>query len=127
MGRYCVAAHCAAGLQRDITAADLFDKRNENANVLAYMGRATGRFGAALETISYVSGPGAPAVRVVGSGVATAGWLIGGLEQVMRPNPYAYGMTTVIDLGVQTTGRAAPGGMMLFNEIGEYLKSKYAN
>lgn len=44
----------------------------------------------------------------------------------MRPKPSAYAVSGVIDVGVQTAGRAAPGGAFLFNEIGEYLKSTYA-
>jgi hypothetical protein len=44
----------------------------------------------------------------------------------MRPNSHAYGISGLIDIGVQTAGKAAPGGTFLLNELGEYLKSRYA-
>ncbi|WP_338615803.1 hypothetical protein [Achromobacter sp. E1] len=57
MARYCVTGDFAAGLQRNMTAADFLDKRNENADVLAYIGQTAGRFGAAASTLATASGP----------------------------------------------------------------------
>lgn len=126
MARYCVTGDCAAGLQRNMTAADFLDKRNENADVLAYLSSGMGRVGAGIESASYIFGTASPAVRAVGSGTVVAGWVFGGLEQVMRPNPHAYGISALIDIGVQTAGKVAPSGTFLLNELGEYLKGRYA-
>lgn len=126
--QYCVTAECAAGLPRSMSAADYLDRRNQNADVLAYLGRANGRFGAIAGTVGSVpTSPFAPGALLAARGSEVAGWLIGGLEQVMRPNPQSYALGAGVDLGAKQLTGKYQNGAMLFNEIGEYIKSKYGN
>lgn len=46
---------------------------------------------------------------------------------MLRPKPVAYAAGGVIDVGVHVASDSIPYGSIIFNEIGEYLKSKYAN
>lgn len=55
------------------------------------------------------------------------GWMIGGLEQAMRPNPQSYMIGGGVDFGVKQLTGKYPNGAILLNEVGEYVKSKYGN
>ncbi|MCF7767947.1 hemagglutinin repeat-containing protein [Achromobacter pulmonis] len=126
--RYCVTAECAAGLARVMSAADYDDRRNQNADVIAYLAKANGRFGAIAGTVGSV--PGNPYGGLFLGAAKTAdvsSWVLGGLEQMLRPKPIAYATGGVIDVGVHLGSNSMPYGSIIFNEIGEYLKSRYAN
>ncbi|WP_241052890.1 hemagglutinin repeat-containing protein [Achromobacter xylosoxidans] len=128
VSRYCVTAECAAGLARLMSPADYNDRRNQNADVIAYLAKANGRFGAITGTLGSV--PGNPYGGLFLGAAKTAdvsGWVLGGLEQMLRPKPVAYATGGVIDVGVHVASNSMPYGSVIFNEIGEYLKSKYAN
>jgi len=127
MAQYCVTAHCAAGLQRDMTAADLRDKRNKNADILAYIGQATGRFGAAAGTLGAAPSPYAGVFKTAAFGSDFTGWLAGGVEQSMGPSSNTYVKAAAIDYGVKAVSDVAPLASSIFNVIGDYLKLKYAN
>ena len=64
--------------------------------------------------------------KIASAGADVSSWLLGGLEQVMRPNLDAYAKGAVVDLGARAASNVLPSGAVLFNEIGEYVKSKYA-
>ncbi|GAB1841193.1 hypothetical protein MyNCGM152_19430 [Achromobacter xylosoxidans] len=128
ISRYCVTAECAAGLARVMSAADYDDRRNQNADVIAYLAKANGRFGAIAGTVGSV--PGNPYGGLFLGAAKTAdvsSWVLGGLEQMLRPKPVAYATGGVIDVGVHVGSNSMPYASIIFNEIGEYLKSKYAN
>ncbi|WP_238923623.1 hypothetical protein [Achromobacter ruhlandii] len=111
-----------------MSAADYDDRRNQNADVIAYLAKANGRFGAIAATLGSV--PGNPYGGLFLGTAKTAdvsGWVLGGLEQMLRPKPVAYAAGGVIDVGVHVASDSIPYGSIIFNEIGEYLKSKYAN
>ena len=128
VSRYCVTAECVAGLARAMSAADYDDRRNQNADVIAYLAKANGRFGAIAGTVGSV--PGNPYGGIFLGAAKTAdvsSWVLGGLEQMLRPKPVAYATGGVIDVGVHVGSNSMPYGSIIFNEIGEYLKSRYAN
>jgi filamentous hemagglutinin len=113
---------------RDETAADRIDRANRNADVLAYLSKANGRFGAISGTLGVVpTNPFAPIFLAASKGSELAGWGLGGLEQAVRPNPKSYGIGVAVDLGARQLTGKIPEGAMLFNEIGDYIKSRYAN
>lgn len=105
--------------------ADFQDKRNQNADVLAYLGRASGRFGALTGTAAKVPGPYSGVFKIASAGADVRSWL-GRLEQVMRPNVEVYAKGAVVDFGTRVASNALPSGAAFFNEIGEYIKSRYA-
>ncbi|WMD19452.1 hemagglutinin repeat-containing protein [Achromobacter seleniivolatilans] len=126
MSRHCVTGECAAYMMRFATAADYQDLRNSNADVLAKLATANGRFGAITGTLGLAPGPYSAPFLAASKGAAISGWLLGGLEQAIRPNAAAYWKGGAIDTAVTVVSSAAPNGAILFNEIGEYLKVKYA-
>ncbi|CAB3648220.1 hemagglutinin repeat-containing protein [Achromobacter dolens] len=127
VSRYCVTAECAAGLARVMSAADYEDRRNQNADVIAYLAKANGRFGAMAGTLGNVPSPYAAIFQGAAKGSDISGLLLGGLEQMIRPNLKASAVGGGVDLAVRGAGAIAPNGAILFNEIGEYLKTRYAN
>ncbi|WP_241055360.1 hemagglutinin repeat-containing protein, partial [Achromobacter xylosoxidans] len=125
--RYCVTAECAAGLARLMSPADYNDRGNQNADVIAYLAKANGRFSAIAGTLGRVPSPYAPIFQEAAKGADIGGLLLGGLEQMIRPNPIAYAIGGGVDLAVKGAGAVVPDGGILFNELGEYLKARYAD
>lgn len=54
---------CAAGLARLMSPADYNDRGNQNADVIEYLAKANGRFGALVGTLGRVPSPYALIVR----------------------------------------------------------------
>jgi filamentous hemagglutinin len=119
----CATAECAAGL----APAGVFYyppdlPKEQIANTAAAVSTAAGRFGATTGAIAAVPSPYAPAATTLTLGAAMVGLGANAVEQMVRPNPVAFGIDSFIDLGMFTATEKYPLCGPMINEIGNYIK-----
>ncbi|MCG1054766.1 hemagglutinin repeat-containing protein [Mycetohabitans sp. B5] len=119
----CATAECAAGL----TPAGMLYyppdlPKEQIANTAAVVSTAAGRFGATTGAIAAVPSPYAPAATTLTFGASVIGLSAGMIEQIVRPNPKAYAVDSIVDLTNYFASERYPLYGPVFNEIGGVVK-----
>ncbi|MFJ1303051.1 hemagglutinin repeat-containing protein [Pseudomonadota bacterium AL_CKDN230030165-1A_HGKHYDSX7] len=125
----CATAECAAGILpvRSSLSVDYGEQRKAVADGIAYISRINGQLGAIAGTATTIPHPSRFYFMGVNGASGVVGWVLGGAEQLVRPDSGKYAASGFIDIIASGLSEKYRAFSVPINELAEFIKVKYVN
>jgi filamentous hemagglutinin len=118
-------ADCVAGIPAGYSTAEIALRRNNVADIASLLGAQAGRASTLAATVGSMNA-GNPIVALPADTLSLAtgfaGWTLGLVEQIFRPDVGQYYTESILGVGVGALGNKVPIAGPALNEFGEVVK-----